>query len=50
MQTLLLAATQAEEATHELPASPWVIGGIILALFLLMLMGLLSFGKGREHS
>jgi hypothetical protein len=28
----------------------WAVGGTVLALFLLLLLGLLIFGAGREHS
>jgi len=28
----------------------WVVGGTVLAFFLLLLLALLIFGAGREHS
>jgi hypothetical protein len=28
----------------------WVVGGIALAIFLLLMLALLAFGAGREHS
>ena len=28
----------------------WAVGGIVLAIFLLLLLALLVFGAGREHS
>jgi hypothetical protein len=28
----------------------WAVGGTVLTLFLLLLLGLLIFGAGREHS
>ena len=28
----------------------WVVGGIALGIFLVLLLALLSFGAGREHS
>ena len=37
--------------THSEPAiNPWLVGVVALALLLALLVGLLSFGKGREHS
>ena len=45
--TLFLAA---EEHTRELPANPYVIGAMTLALLLVMMAALLMFGKGRPHS
>ncbi|MGA8256409.1 MAG: hypothetical protein WB767_07520 [Nocardioides sp.] len=40
-----------EGAEHGDPAvSPWVIGGITLAILLGMLLALVAFGGGREHS
>lgn len=46
--TLLL--TRAAEAAHEESINAWVVGGITLAILLLMLVALLAFGGGREHS
>jgi hypothetical protein len=28
----------------------WVVGGTVLAILLLLLLGMLVFGAGREHS
>jgi hypothetical protein len=28
----------------------WVVGGLALAIFLVLLLALLAFGAGREHS
>ena len=28
----------------------WIVGGIVLALLLLVMLALLAFGAGREHS
>jgi len=48
MLTLLQAA---EEHSEEAAAvSPYVIGGIALAILLVLMLGLLAFGKGREHT
>jgi preprotein translocase subunit Sec61beta len=42
----------AAEETHttEAAVSPIAVGGICLAVLLVMLIALLMFGKGREHS
>ncbi|WP_200940063.1 hypothetical protein [Aeromicrobium sp. Root495] len=48
MLTLLQAA---EEHSEEAAAvSPYLIGAIALAILVVMLLGLLAFGKGREHT
>jgi hypothetical protein len=44
---------QASDTLH--PVTPlivnhWVVGGTILALLLLLMLALLVFGAGREHS
>jgi hypothetical protein len=28
----------------------WVVGGTVLGILLLVMLGLLAFGAGREHS
>jgi hypothetical protein len=41
----------AAEAEHGDPVvSPFVVGGIALALLLVLLLAVVSFGGGREHS
>ena len=41
----------AETAEHGEPAlHPYVVGGIALALLLVLLLAVISFGGGREHS
>ncbi len=47
MSTLLLLPLAAEESAGLMP---YAVGGLTLAILLGMLMALLSFGKGREHS
>lgn len=44
--TLLTLPLEAESAG----ATPWVIGGVTLAIFMFLLFALLAFGKGRDHS
>jgi hypothetical protein len=43
---LSVLSTQA----HEGGTSPWLVGAVILAILLVMIVGLLMFGAGREHS
>ena len=41
----------AAEAEHGDPAvSPYLVGGITLVLLLVLLLAVVSFGGGREHS
>ena len=45
------AVQMAAESSHGEPAvHPYVIGAIALAILLGMLLALISFGGGREHS
>jgi hypothetical protein len=47
--TVLL--TRAAEESHGDPAvNPWFVGAGALAILLLMLVALVAFGGGREHS
>ncbi|MFD1826308.1 MULTISPECIES: hypothetical protein [Mumia] len=40
----------AQSAEQEEALSPYVVSGAVLLLFVLLLVGLFAFGKGREHS
>ncbi|WP_207084671.1 hypothetical protein [Nocardioides sp. S5] len=41
----------ASEAEHGDPAvSPYIIGAVTLALLMVLLLAVVSFGGGREHS
>ncbi|NYG55494.1 hypothetical protein [Nocardioides perillae] len=43
--------TLAAEAGHsELPIHPYLIGAITLAVLLALVIALVAFGGGREHS
>lgn len=47
--TVLL--TRAAEESHGDPAVPaWVVGASALGILLLLLLALVAFGGGREHS
>lgn len=50
INTLALTVARAAEEHGEPAVNPWFIGGGVLALLLLMLIGLIAFGGGREHS
>jgi hypothetical protein len=43
-------AIVAAEATSPEKVNHWVVGGILLVLFLALLGILLAFANGREHS
>jgi hypothetical protein len=49
---LLTSLISAAEETHSAQAaiSPLAVGAIALGILLVLLVGLLMFGKGREHS
>jgi hypothetical protein len=42
--------TLAAEAESEPAVHPYVIGGVTLVLLLVLLLAVVSFGGGREHS
>lgn len=43
-------AITASEAAGEPAVNHWVVGGITLAVLLALLVALIMFGAGREHS
>ena len=45
-----LALIQAAEEHGEPAVNPWLIGGGTLAILLILLVALVAFGGGREHS
>ena len=48
LNTLTVLAAEAE---HGDPAvSPYIIGGVTLVLLMVLLLAVVSFGGGREHS
>ncbi|WP_198020208.1 hypothetical protein [Nocardioides sp. J54] len=46
----LTVASAAEEHGGEPAVNPWLVGGGVLAFLLFLLLGLVWFGGGREHS
>jgi hypothetical protein len=50
MSLTSLTTTVAAESSAEAGINPWVVGGIVLLLLLVLLGGLLAFGAGRDHS
>ncbi len=44
--TLIFLAESAESEG----VNPWLIGGLILGVLLLLLLAVVAFGGGREHS
>jgi hypothetical protein len=48
--TSTVAPVLAETTTHESGVSPYLVGGVTLAILMAMLLGLLMFGAGRDHS
>ncbi len=47
---ILVAVLSAAEAHGEPAVHPWIIGGGVLLILLLMLAGVVGFGGGRDHS
>ena len=43
-----LLVTAAESATKGV--NPYIVGGGIMAIVILLMLGLLAFGAGRDHS
>ena len=43
-------ALAAEENINENVPNHWLVGGVALAFLLLLIVALLIFGAGREHS
>jgi hypothetical protein len=47
LSTFTIMAAEAETSGG---VNHWVVGGIALGIFLLLMAALLTFGAGREHS
>jgi hypothetical protein len=51
LSQIAVLATRVAEESHGDPAVPaWVVGAIALGILLAMLLALVAFGGGREHS
>ena len=50
MSTTSLVTLATESHSNELPIHPYAIGAIAFGILLALLIAMLSFGKGREHS
>jgi hypothetical protein len=48
MSTPLLVSLAAEAARSGI--NPFWIGGMVLVIFVVLVVGLLAFGAGRDHS
>jgi hypothetical protein len=47
---MLTTLVRAEEELRELPIEPVWVGILTLAVFVVLLLALLVFGKGRPHT
>ncbi len=51
LSMITAAALQAAEETHtEAAVNPWIVGAVALGILMAMLLALIAFGGGREHS
>ena len=46
----LLVAAEEEHHLRDIGIEPWAVGAIALGALVVLLLGLLAFGKGREHT
>ena len=44
----LVAAS--EEHLRDIGINPWGVGALAMTIFIGLVLGVLAFGKGREHS
>ncbi len=47
---LLLASAKAVEHHRDIGINPYGVGAIAIGILTVLMLALLSFGKGREHS
>ena len=45
-----MSSLLAASAEHGPDVNPYVVGAVMLGVFVLLMLGLLSFGKGRDHT
>ena len=50
MKSNLVSFAASEEQLRDIGIEPWVVGVIALGILMALLLMLLQFGKGREHS
>ena len=50
LSEITLSVSRAAEEHHEQVINPWIVGAIALAILMALLIGLVAFGGGREHS
>jgi hypothetical protein len=50
MSLTSLITTAAETTATHGGVNHWVVGGVALALLLVLMLALLAFGAGRDHS
>ncbi|MCD9197285.1 hypothetical protein [Aeromicrobium wangtongii] len=50
MHSFLVAAEESEHQLRDIGIDPFGVGAIALVILIVLVLGLLAFGKGREHS
>ncbi|CAN5602365.1 hypothetical protein BH11ACT8_BH11ACT8_13080 [soil metagenome] len=50
LSMITVAALQAAEETHKQTIHPWIVGVIALGILLSLLLALVTFGGGRDHT
>ncbi len=48
--SLTSTITLAAEASSASGINKWVVGAVALGILLVLMLGLLTFGRGRDHS
>ncbi len=48
--TSLITTAAETTTTSETGVNHWLVGAIVLAIFMVLVAGLLMFGAGRDHS
>ena len=46
----VVRAAEEHHAVNENAPNHWLVGAVTLAILLALILGLLAFGAGREHS
>ncbi|MCW2839130.1 MAG: hypothetical protein JWR55_613 [Aeromicrobium sp.] len=50
MHSFITAAAEESEHLRDIGINPYGVGAIALGILVVLVLGLLAFGKGREHS